>query len=96
MSRKCELTGKAVMSGNNVSHSERKTRRKFLPNLHKITLASDALGMSFSFRISSNALKTVEKKGGLDKFLLDTKAYNLSKGAKDVRKKLVAKIKESA
>lgn len=96
MSRKCELTGKAVLSGNNVSHSERKTRRKFLPNLHKITLASDILGRSFSFRISTNALKTVEKKGGLDKFLLDSKAYNLSQSAKDVRKNLVLKMKESA
>lgn len=96
MSRKCELTGKAVQSGNNVSHSQRKTRRKFLPNLHKITLASDALGQSFSFRISANALKTIEKKGGLDKFLIDTKSYNLSQSAKDVRKKLVAKFKESA
>lgn len=96
MSRKCELTGKAVQSGNNVSHSERKTRRKFLPNLHRITLASDTLGMSFSFRISTNALKTVESKGGLDKFLQSAKSYNLSKSAKEVRRKLVSKLKESA
>jgi large subunit ribosomal protein L28 len=96
MSRKCELTGKAVMSGNNVSHSERKTRRRFLPNLHKVTLASDALSQSFSFRISMNALKTIEIKGGLDKFLLSVSSCKLSKSANDVRKKIVSKLKESA
>jgi len=96
MSRKCELTGKAVLSGNNVSHSQRKTRRKFLPNLHKVTLVSDALGESYGFRISTRALKTVEIKGGLDKFLLDAKAYDLSQSAKNVRKKLVLKLKETA
>jgi large subunit ribosomal protein L28 len=89
MSRICELTGKAVMSGNNVSHSQRKTRRKFLPNLHRTSLMSDALGKSFSFRLSARAIKTVEIKGGLDKFLIGANKLNLSKQALDVKKKLV-------
>lgn len=95
MSRKCELTGKAVMSGNNVSHSQRKTRRKFLPNLHKISLMSDVLGRSFSFRLSARAIKSVETKGGLDKFLLSADKLNFSKQALNVRKMLV-KNKENA
>lgn len=95
MTRKCELTGKSVMSGNNVSHSQRKTRRKFLPNLHKISLMSDALGKTFSFRLSARAIKTVETKGGLDKFLLNADKLNLSKQALDVKKKLV-KSRENA
>lgn len=96
MSRKCELTGKAVMSGNNVSHSQRKTRRKFLPNLHKVTLASELLSKSFSLRISTNALKSVEIKGGLDKFLAGVSSCKLSKNAQNIRKKIVVKLKESA
>ena len=96
MSRKCELTGKAVMSGHKVSHSERKTKRKFLPNLHMVTLISDALGKMFRFRASTNAIKTVEIKGGLDSFLLSVKSANLSKQAQDVRKQLVAKTGRGA
>ncbi len=71
MSRRCELTGKGVMSGNNVSHAQNKTRRRFLPNLHATRLYSDALGQMVPLKLSANALRTVEKNGGLDTFLLN-------------------------
>ena len=70
MSRTCELTGKSVMSGNNVSHANNKTRRRFLPNLVSVTLISEALNQSFRLRISANALRSVEHRGGLDAFLM--------------------------
>ena len=69
MSRACELTGKAVLTGNNVSHANNKTRRRFLPNLVQVTLMSEAMGQSYRLRISANALRTVEHRGGLDAFL---------------------------
>ena len=70
MSRMCELTGKAVLSGNNVSHANNKTKRKFLPNLVKVTLISEALNQNVRLRISANALRSVEHRGGLDAFLV--------------------------
>ena len=70
MSRKCELTGKAVMSGNNVSHANNKNRRKFLPNLHQVTLRSNLLDEKVYLRVSSKALRSVEHRGGLDEFLM--------------------------
>ncbi|MFZ3032701.1 MAG: 50S ribosomal protein L28 [Parvibaculum sp.] len=78
MSRRCELTGKAVMSGNNVSHANRRTRRRFLPNLCQVTLMSDVLGSQFSLRISAHALRSVEHNGGLDAFLLKARKDDLS------------------
>ncbi len=96
MSRVCELTGKAVMSGHKVSHSERKTNRKFLPNLHMVTLISDALKLNYRFRISTNALKTVEIHGGLDNFLLSAKSYKLSTQAKSIKKLLVERAARGA
>ena len=93
MSRVCELTGKAVMSGNNVSHAHKKTRRRFLPNLCNVTLASDSLGRAFRFRISANALRSIDRIGGLDAFLLKAKDEKLSLKAqrikRDVKKRLV-------
>ena len=70
MSRRCDLTGKGVMVGHKVSHSNIKTKRRFLPNLLNVTLISDALGRSVRLRVSANALKTVDHRGGLDAFLL--------------------------
>ena len=70
MARRCELTGKAVLTGNNVSHANNKSRRRFLPNLNQVTLISDALGQSVRLRITSHALRSVEHRGGLDSFLL--------------------------
>lgn len=78
MSRRCELTGKAVMSGNNVSHANRKTRRRFLPNLCNVSLISDALGRQYSLRISAHALRSVEHNGGLDAFLVKARPTDLS------------------
>ncbi|MEL6268002.1 MAG: 50S ribosomal protein L28, partial [Pseudomonadota bacterium] len=89
MARRCELTGKGVLTGNRVSHSNIKTRRRFLPNLNHVTLQSDALGRSFRFRVSSSALRTVEHRGGLDGFLLKARDGELSTRALEVKKKLV-------
>ncbi|MCG6116538.1 MAG: 50S ribosomal protein L28, partial [Mesorhizobium sp.] len=82
MSRACELTGKAVQSGNNVSHANNKTRRRFLPNLCNVTLISDSLGQRYRLRISANALRSVEHRGGLDAFLLKASEGDLSQRAR--------------
>ncbi len=87
MSRKCELTGKAVLTGNNVSHSNRKNRRRFLPNLHRLTLISDVLG-PVRMRISSNALRSIDSHGGLDSFLLSQSDEKLSLKAAQLKKKI--------
>ena len=87
MSRKCELTGKAVLTGNNVSHSNRKSRRRYLPNLHRLTLIRDDLG-AIRMRISSNALRSVDIYGGLDSFLLSQPDEVLSLKATQMKKKI--------
>ena len=76
MSRVCELSGKSPMSGNNVSHANNKSRRRFLPNLNDVTLMSDTLGASYKLRISAHALRTVDHRGGLDAFLAKPKMLN--------------------
>ena len=81
MSRRCELSGKAVMTGNNVSHANRKTRRRFLPNLCQVTLISDTLGRQVSLRVSAHALRSVEHNGGLDFFLIKANEAQLSSRA---------------
>ncbi len=86
MSRRCELTGKGVMTGNNVSHANNKTRRRFLPNLNEVTLASEALGRAFKFKISAAALRSVDHRGGLDAFLAKAKDEELSVKALKVKK----------
>ncbi len=73
MSRRCELTGKGPMSGNNVSHAKNRTRRRFLPNLQDVTLMSESLGRSFRLKISNAALRTVDHRGGLDAFFAKSK-----------------------
>jgi large subunit ribosomal protein L28 len=88
MSRRCELTGKSVLVGHLVSHSNRKTKTRFLPNLLKVTLLSDALGQSVRLRISANALRSVEHRGGLDAFLLKSSETDLSQKAKELRRKI--------
>jgi len=92
MSRACQLTGKKPQSGNNVSHSHRKTRRRFLPNIQKISLASVALGRDFTLRISTRALRTVVKKGGLDQFLLQTDDAKLPEEALRLKRRLKRKL----
>lgn len=86
MSRVCELTGKGPMVGNNVSHANNRTRRRFLPNLNNVTLHSEALDRSFSFKISAAALRSVDHRGGLDKFLAKAKDNELSSSALKVKK----------
>ncbi len=86
MSRVCELTGKGPMVGNNVSHANNKTKRRFLPNLQDVTLISDALGRSFKLKISSSALRSVDHRGGLDPFLAKAKDEELSAKALKIKK----------
>jgi len=88
MSRICELTGKGRQVGNNVSHANNKTTRVFLPNLQKVTLMSEKLDRSFKFRVSTNALRSVEHVGGLDNWLLKTKDDLLSDNARKVKREL--------
>jgi large subunit ribosomal protein L28 len=88
MSRRCELTGKAVLTGNLVSHSNRKTRRRFLPNLCQVTLISDALKRSVRLRISAHALRSVEHRGGLDAFLAKARQDELSLRARELKRQI--------
>ncbi len=88
MSRVCELTGKGPMTGNMVSHANNKTRRRFLPNLNEVTLMSDVLGRSFSLRVSSAALRTVDHRGGLDAFLAKAKDDELSSAALKIKREI--------
>ena len=96
MSRKCDLTGKAPLTGHKVSHSNRKTKRRFLPNLVNVTLTSDALNRSVRFRISANALKTVDHRGGLDAFLAKAKESELSPKALDIKRQLEKKLAQAS
>ena len=89
MSRVCELTGKGPMTGNNVSHAHNKTRRRFLPNLNDVSLMSETLDRSFKLRISASALRTVDHRGGLDKFLAKAKDAELSDTALKVKKEIM-------
>ncbi|MCV6597562.1 MAG: 50S ribosomal protein L28 [Mangrovicoccus sp.] len=95
MSRRCELTGKGPMVGNNVSHANNKTKRRFLPNLNDVTLISDALGRSFKLRVSAAALRTVDHRGGLDAFLAKAKDEDLSANALKIKKD-IAKAQAAA
>lgn len=95
MSRRCELTGKGPMTGNNVSHANNRTRRRFLPNLNDVSLQSEALGRAFKLRISAAALRSVDHRGGLDKFLAKAKDVELSPNALKI-KKAIAKSSATA
>ncbi len=86
MARRCELTGKTVQAGNNVSHAHNRTRRRFLPNLCNVNLLSDALGRTFRLRISAHALRSVEHRGGLDAFLVKAKSGELSLKARRLQR----------
>ncbi|MCC1492082.1 50S ribosomal protein L28 [Cognatishimia sp. F0-27] len=88
MSRVCELTGKGPMSGNNVSHANNKTKRRFLPNLNDVTLQSETLGKGVKLRISAHALRSVDHRGGLDKYLAKAKDVELSDRALKVKKQI--------
>ena len=95
MSKKCDLTGKQSITGNNVSHANNKTKRKFFPNLQTVSLYSEKLESKLSFKVAASTLRTVEKSGGIDKFLLNTKANNLSTLAKKYKKNILKKIESN-
>lgn len=92
MARRCELTGKGVMTGNTVSHALNRTRRRFLPNLLNVSLISDALNRTVKLRISANALRSVEHRGGLDAFLLKAHDDELSVNALAIKKEVRAAL----
>ena len=94
MSRRCMVTGKGVMSGNNVSHAHNKTRRKFLPNVQDTSLFSEALQRWVKLRASAAGLRTVEHKGGLDQFLMDTAPTKLDPKLRTVRKQVEKALAE--
>ena len=96
MSRRCELTAKGVQVGHKVSHSNIKTKRRFLPNLCHVSMISDSLGRSFRLRVSANALRTVDHRGGLDAFLLKAKDVELSPKAIELKRQIVKKQSEAA
>ncbi len=91
MARRCELTGKAVQTGNLVSHSNRKTRTRFLPNLCNVTLISDALGRSVRLRVAAASLRSVEHTGGLDAFLAKASETDLSQAARVLKREIAKK-----
>lgn len=88
MARRCELTGKDVLAGNNVSHANNRTRRRFLPNLSNVHLVSDAIGQSYRFRVSAKALRDVEHCGGLDAFLVKAREQTLSLKARRLKRRI--------
>ncbi|SHO62337.1 large subunit ribosomal protein L28 [Pseudoxanthobacter soli DSM 19599] len=96
MARRCELTGKAVLTGNTVSHANNKARRRFLPNLVNVTLLSEALEQKVRLRISANALRSVEHRGGLDAFLLKARDAELGERALIVKREIERKLASAA
>ena len=96
MARRCELTGKAVLTGNNVSHANNRTRRRYLPNLQHVSLLSDALGQSLRLPVSVHAIRTVEKRGGIDAFLLKAKDDTLSLNARRLKRRIEKAIAAAA
>jgi len=88
MARRCELTGTSVMTGNNVSHAHNRSRRRFLPNLCNVSLISEALGRTIRFKVSAQALRTVEHRGGLDAFMMKAKNSELSQRALRLKRQI--------
>ncbi|NIA71824.1 50S ribosomal protein L28 [Pelagibius litoralis] len=88
MARRCDFTGKGVQTGNNVSHANNRTRRRFLPNLQETSLLSDVLGRTVQVRLSTRAIRTVEKRGGIDAYLLSTPAAKLGTKARELRRQI--------
>ena len=95
MSRRCELSGKGVLTGNRVSHSNIKTRRRYLPNLNPVSLESETLGQTFRFRIAASTLRSVDHRGGLDAYLAKARDEELSPRALKVKKE-IAKAQATA
>jgi large subunit ribosomal protein L28 len=88
MARRCSITGKGVMTGNNVSHANNRTRRRFLPNLQRTSLMSEALGRPIRLRLTTSAIRTIEHKGGLDAFMRNAKNADLSPEARAIKRRI--------
>ena len=91
MSSKCELTGKKYLSGNNVSHAKNRTKRRFLPNLQNISFLSDKLGKKIQLKVAASTIRTVEKKGGLDEYLINTSNSKLASVGLKLKKLILSK-----
>jgi large subunit ribosomal protein L28 len=96
MARRCAITGKGVLYGHNVSHANNKTKRRFLPNLQKTTLLSDALGHLISVRLTVNAIRTIEHNGGLDSYLLSVSSTKLPVEARRLKKRIEKALDKSS
>ena len=96
MTRRCFISGKGAMTGNNVSHANNKTRRRFLPNLQSVSLLSETLGTTVTLRISTRGLRSIEHNGGLDAFLTSTPNGKLSCEAKSLKRSIIAAAKKKA
>ncbi|MEE8562123.1 MAG: 50S ribosomal protein L28 [Alphaproteobacteria bacterium] len=92
MSRRCQITGKGVMAGNNVSHAHNKTRRRFLPNVQKTSVMSESLGRMVRLKVSAAGIRTLEKVGGLDAFLLATPAARLDPQVRKLKRQIQKKV----
>ena len=92
MAKRCELTGKSPLKGHKVSHANNKVKRKFFPNLKKVTFKSDILKRNIKLNVSNSALRTIDYKGGLDFYLKSVKSFKLSPKAKKIRNKIIAKV----
>ena len=90
MAKRCQITGKGVMTGNNVSHANNRTRRRFLPNLQQTSMQSEILGRTVSLRVTTNAIRTVEKHGGLDSFLMQARNSELADEARALKREMLA------
>ena len=88
MARRCEISGKGVLAGNNVSHAHNKTRRRFLPNLQGASLMSDALGTTIKLRLATTSIRTIEKRGGVDAYLLSTPNAKLGQKARQLKRRI--------
>ena len=95
MSRRCAITEKGGLSGNTVSHSNRKAKRRFLPNMQQVSLQSDALGQTIRMRITASTLRTIDHNGGLDNYLVTTHSKSLSEEARALKKRII-KAREAA
>ncbi len=89
MAKRCAITEKGVLSGNTVSHSNRKAKRRFMPNMQQVTLRSDALGQSIQMRITASTLRTIDHNGGLDNFLMTTHSKSLSEEARSLKRRVM-------
>ncbi len=95
MARRCAITEKGVLSGNNVSHSNRKSKRRFMPNMQQVSLQSDALGQTIRMRITASTLRTIDHNGGLDNYLITTHSKALSEEARMLKRRII-KAREAA